>query len=707
MFLTDTQTRYLKPWITSRLEHIADADSDVLGDFTLTLLKVDEPDPAVRQKCIDELPDFLGEATQSFVDELLEAIRTSSYLPEVKTEVKMEQEPEERAPAHGQVATSGITHELPAKPTLSQTAHSPDASDARPSGKRIHHFDSPESEGSEGAEIQRRNSHSQRPVKRGRRNQSRGGYNDGQNQMAFMPQPTTYGMPQSAPYAMQQPNLAPHLYNQKYTPHTHDGPAPNPYMMPQAVSPAPPFQTPMPMAGMSQFGANNYPDMAHMTQVLQSMQASMAAHLPGPPLVNPGHASNPQEVCRDYKYKGICMRGTHCQYLHEASDSEDESKQEAGEVYDPNSPLITGLHGENQRTSQRSGSHRTAVHGSSDQTGRARLQNIKNPSRLRDDQVGPTVMKESEQEQTEPGNRTHQEAERHELEMKLKKAEAEKNRLLEMIHSKKSPQVQQQSATSASSSTLSHHGSPEIGATNGSASAEKGMEAQKETNTDVLRKKLAALESEARGMGIDPGSVDSPSYFSSTRGLARGRSFYGGGGRSYRGYGRGFYRGSSQFRAGYQGAAVPNRLDNRPRKVMVHVLASGMSGEAVDEHLRSYLNGHMEFENVEDMADPQTGELKKVVSFGERYLAEQFFLTSFINGLGAIKTSWVDNSSLPTIASDAAAPKPYNDDQDQDTEDEIETGSAHIGGGSHNVKYGSSNQDEELDQVDDEDRFGR
>lgn len=39
----------------------SDADSDVLADYVLALVKSDEPDSQVKQNCLDNLEDFLKE----------------------------------------------------------------------------------------------------------------------------------------------------------------------------------------------------------------------------------------------------------------------------------------------------------------------------------------------------------------------------------------------------------------------------------------------------------------------------------------------------------------------------------------------------------------------------------------------------------------------------------------------------------------------
>lgn len=63
MLLDDSESEQLKTWVIKRLEDISDADSDVLADYVLALVKSDEPDEQVKQNCLDNLEDFLHDST--------------------------------------------------------------------------------------------------------------------------------------------------------------------------------------------------------------------------------------------------------------------------------------------------------------------------------------------------------------------------------------------------------------------------------------------------------------------------------------------------------------------------------------------------------------------------------------------------------------------------------------------------------------------
>jgi hypothetical protein len=105
--------------------------------------------------------------------------------------------------------------------------------------------------------------------------------------------------------------------------------------------------------------------------------------------------------------------------------------------------------------------------------------------------------------------------------------------------------------------------------------------------TKSLRAQLAALEAEAKSLGIDPSASEEPPF--SQRGRGRGWGGYRGGRGFYASRGRGL---DPSFRGGYRGRGGPRgrggvlRLDNRPKRVAV----SGVDFNiARDEALRQFL----------------------------------------------------------------------------------------------------------------------
>jgi hypothetical protein len=102
------------------------------------------------------------------------------------------------------------------------------------------------------------------------------------------------------------------------------------------------------------------------------------------------------------------------------------------------------------------------------------------------------------------------------------------------------------------------------------------------TQTEALRAQLAALEAEAREMGIDPDAIDAPSSWSPAYG--RGRGGWRGPSRYMT---RGSYRGGYRGRANVHAAYAAYSLDNRPKKVVL--TGVDFTVPEKDETLRQYL----------------------------------------------------------------------------------------------------------------------
>ncbi|KAF2089499.1 hypothetical protein K490DRAFT_72251 [Saccharata proteae CBS 121410] len=81
MHVEEADTPALKKWIVKRLEDVSDADSDVLADYVLALVKSEDPDDQVRSNCLENLEDFLRDNTGRFVDDIFSTVRTKSYVP--------------------------------------------------------------------------------------------------------------------------------------------------------------------------------------------------------------------------------------------------------------------------------------------------------------------------------------------------------------------------------------------------------------------------------------------------------------------------------------------------------------------------------------------------------------------------------------------------------------------------------------------------
>ncbi|KAK9383502.1 uncharacterized protein V2V93DRAFT_383387 [Kockiozyma suomiensis] len=70
----------LREWLVNKLENISDADSEILSDYVMALLRHDQPENVVRQMCLDQLQDFLLDNTAQFVSDVFTALKTKEYL---------------------------------------------------------------------------------------------------------------------------------------------------------------------------------------------------------------------------------------------------------------------------------------------------------------------------------------------------------------------------------------------------------------------------------------------------------------------------------------------------------------------------------------------------------------------------------------------------------------------------------------------------
>ncbi|KAK3400122.1 hypothetical protein B0T20DRAFT_177395 [Sordaria brevicollis] len=82
MLFPEEDEVHLKRWIVKRLENTSDADADVLADYVLALLRTNGEVEEVRRLCETEIPDFLKEDSSVFVRDVFHAMAYKSYLPD-------------------------------------------------------------------------------------------------------------------------------------------------------------------------------------------------------------------------------------------------------------------------------------------------------------------------------------------------------------------------------------------------------------------------------------------------------------------------------------------------------------------------------------------------------------------------------------------------------------------------------------------------
>ena len=90
MKIAEGDEELLKAWVIKRIEDISDADSDVLAEYVLALVKSDEPDTVAKANAVANLQDFLQENSDKFVDEVFDAISTKAYDPSVPQAPKVQ-----------------------------------------------------------------------------------------------------------------------------------------------------------------------------------------------------------------------------------------------------------------------------------------------------------------------------------------------------------------------------------------------------------------------------------------------------------------------------------------------------------------------------------------------------------------------------------------------------------------------------------------
>ncbi|TVY82892.1 putative RNA-binding protein [Lachnellula suecica] len=81
MLFPESDTPLLRQWIIQRLGNTSDADSEVLADYVLALLRHDGDPVAVRALFLTEIPDFLQEDPQVFTQDVFCCIQHKLYIP--------------------------------------------------------------------------------------------------------------------------------------------------------------------------------------------------------------------------------------------------------------------------------------------------------------------------------------------------------------------------------------------------------------------------------------------------------------------------------------------------------------------------------------------------------------------------------------------------------------------------------------------------
>lgn len=716
MLISDDDALELKRWIVKRLEDMSsDADSDVLADYVLALVRTEDSDEQVKTNCLENLEDFLRDHTAPFVDDVFNAIRTKSYLP--------------NPPA---------TESAPIQPEDTQSFNPPSGPANDQSRKRTW-GDRAGSEQRDGPDTHYgRGAGGERAIKQMRRGNYQGGGGRGgrHGDMSIAGLP---GLGQASMSPMQNMHQMPNL----------------PQGLPQ-IDPNNPLSAIMAMQAMG------FPPLPGMPQIPMGApnnfgQNASGAH--GFP-----HAGSPPprrvgERCRDYDTKGFCALGSVCPYEHGTDPIVVPTDE-----YDPKSATIDTDRHMNGHGERRHHHHHERGRGG---RGRGRGDRGRRGGRADFSQAGPnhdrsitTIVIENIPEEkfsedavreffAEFGNieevtmhaykrlalikyddyssarkaydspkvifdnrfvkvywykpdqhsdvngangrqgsegakkedeemidieeikRRQEEAQKahEEKQRKLQEAEAQKAELDAKVKAQAEERKKLLEKLAEKTAKKTGGAAPPSPTIKGGDGAEpmqedvssNGTEDKKSSQTEALRLKLAQLEAEAESMGINP---NDPGYGQSTyRGRGGRGAFRGRGGYVPRGRG-GYdpsYRGGYRGRGGYgaRGGAV-KRLDFRPRRVVVKIGDGEEEWTSErDEALRSHLFNNFEFDNIDTY--PEGGKNAMVIAFKERYIAENFIAQSQdIPSIGKVQLSWAPNlpnaNSKPASVTDNSAP---------------------------------------------------
>ncbi|KAI4194585.1 MAG: hypothetical protein LQ348_002610 [Seirophora lacunosa] len=764
MIITDDEAVELKAWVVKKLEDISDADSDVLGDYVLALIRAETPEPELRLSAISNLEDFLQEKAEKFVDETFLALRNQSYKPGYVPPSSASQADAVAPAAAVTAAPSGprYSSELPAARHQSTGAPEP----SRKRSFNEHHNDSGYSDA--------HYAKADRQAKHLRRGGGRGGRYDG---LSGRPSQAPSGSPLSVPPT---------------------GQFPFPGMPQPSTDPNDPL-----MAMMLQAMGMPLPP-----NVAQPPANSPPAYSP-PPAFNPAGRNGARGRCSDYDTKGFCVKGNTCPFEH-GNDHMVAPGQDVPE-YDPKNSAISDVPAISPR-SNGFGGHDVHMWGQGtsvnttqgrgdgrERRGRGNFPPMRRPNRAEFSHAGPNhdrsnttivvenIPEEKFDEQSVRdffagfGNITNvdmrpykrlaivkyedfwaaksaydspkvifdnrfvkvywykpdavptsagvgngsgpaastasakdkepefdkeefernamaaqkkleekkalmkaaeakrQALEKQKEELALKQAE-EKKKLLEKLAAKGASGM---TSTNRSTNGVEKH-------VNGAEDADDKASAQ----TKALRAQVAALEAEAKSLGLDAALTEDP-FSSRGRGRGRGRargSYRGWEGFAGRGSGFDTYRGSARGRGGGYVAGGAYNLDNRTKKVGVSGVE--LTGEK-DEALRQHLFAVGEFEAIE--AHPEKSDTQ-VITFKDRKTAERFMHgVKDIPGVGAVELAWVNGPLVPAGKATVV--------RGGDAEGDATMGNSNANGGPPPHASGVENVEVDYDVAEEDDRW--
>ncbi|WZH41596.1 uncharacterized protein QYS62_002549 [Fusarium acuminatum] len=259
------------------------------------------------------------------------------------------------------------------------------------------------------------------------------------------------------------------------------------------------------------------------------------------------------------------------------------------------------------------------------------------PMATEDEDLEPEIDMEEFQRKQEEEQKKHQEreAKRAEIEQKRQEIEKQQQELLAR-HREENERLQARLAS------------------------QKGRDGDgNSSGTNMLRAKLAALEQEAKMLGLDPNAEEEANSFWPPRGGYRGRGGFRGRGAVPRG--RGSFRGRGGGGGNMHAAYAQYSIDNRPKKIAI--TGVDFTAPEKDESLRHFLLNLGEFESV-DTAHETTH-----VSFQDRKTAERFYYSLHGKELpgveGRLDLAWV-HTPLPPVKTNSHQDTPRDGGEDKE-----------------------------------------
>ncbi|KAK6002180.1 hypothetical protein QM012_001818 [Aureobasidium pullulans] len=644
MHLDDSASEELKAWVVKRLEDISDADSDVLADYVIALIKSDESDDQVKQNCQDNLLDFLHDSTPQFVNDVFAHLENSDSKPLQPTATAFQP----TAPAF-----------QPSEPAFNP-----------PSGPSSRKRDFNDSNAFDGHAQGYQQDRPMKQMRRGGRGGQRGGF---MGQMSGAPQslpPFDPNNPMAALMAMQQAMGLPGMPGMPGMPQMPFPASPgafgNAAQSPRSGQRCHDYDT----KGFCALGASCPHEHGNDPVLVPQQQAdeydpTNASLSQGRSFSDRGRGRGRGRGDRgafrggrggraDFSSAGPNHDRSITQVVVEQIPQENFNEQSVRDFFSEFGTIesvelqdykrLAIIKFEDYDSAKKAYDSPKVIFDNRfvkvywykpERMQRERHQNGFGKS------DGDVDMQEEEKidpvefaKKQEEAQRAHEEktrkikeaeAQRQELEQKMKAQAEERNKLLAKLAAKE----------------RGKSGTPDQAAASGQNGTTNGADGNgTPSQTDALKAKLAELEREAESMGINP-NEDQP-----WQGFApRGRG-------GYRGRGgfqpRGAWRGG---RGGFapRGGAV-RRLDNRPRTVAVVFPNNEQMDSQKDEALRQYLLFSDLMESTQISPHPSRSDAA-MLAFSERYQAEKFLNHgSDIPHLGKVELSWMANPAPSTPA---------------------------------------------------------